>query len=155
MSARRRLACLAAAFLLASGFTAQPLDERTAQEMLPMSDDPVWTVLGAAPVSLDEQDGLYSIAFTDGVKALEGKTLTITGFMLPLEAGETFRQFLLSKRTPTCAFCPPGEPNEMVYVVTLAPVAWDDGPITVTGRFLLANDREMGLFYRLDEAALE
>ena len=61
------------------------------------------------------------------VKALVGKEVTISGFILPLESTEKFKHFILSKRTPTCPFCPPGEPNEIVDVMLDKPISWDEG----------------------------
>ena len=95
---------------------SQPADERAAQDLLPMSQDPLWSVLAKTKILIDEQQGLYDAEFPEDVKHLDGQPVTVTGFMLPLEASDEFRHFLLSKRTPTCPFCPPGEPNEIVDV---------------------------------------
>ena len=86
------------------------------------------------------------------VKAMEGKQFTISGFMLPLEATEKFHHFILSKRTPTCPFCPPGEPNEIVDVWTEQPVSWDEDIIKVTGMFELMTNSELGLFFKVSKA---
>lgn len=165
----RRLAVLGFAFVGLSGFTiesssdagapppiaGQPADERAAQDSLPISQDPVWSVLAGTRIDVDEEQGLYSAAFSDQAKALDGKQVTVTGFMLPLEATDRFHHFLLSKRTPTCFFCPPGQPNEIVDVWVEDAAEWDDGPVTVTGDFSLMDDREMGLFFKLSNAALK
>jgi uncharacterized protein len=164
-----RFALLAAAGLLLSGFeltssedsgappeiVSQPTDERAAQELLPISQDPIWSVLAKTKILIDEEQGLYDAEFPQAVKDLDGKQVSVTGFMLPLEASDTFHHFLLSKRTPTCPFCPPGEPNEIVDVWTDQPAEWDDGAVTVTGNFTLMRDREMGLFFKLSEATIK
>ena len=84
---------------------------------------------------------------------MDGKPFTISGFMLPLEATEKFKHFLLSKRTPTCPFCPPGEPNEIVEVFSAKPVAWKDDMVTMTGTLKLVNDGEKGIFFQMNDAA--
>jgi hypothetical protein len=112
-------------------------------------------VLAETKIRVDEQQGLYDADFSQRAKDLDGKQVSVTGFMLPLEANETFQHFLLSKRTPTCFFCPPGEPNEIVDVWTAQPVEWDEGAVTVTGNFSLTRDREMGLFFKLSDAAVK
>jgi hypothetical protein len=140
-------------WLLASGFSLQPLDERKAQDALPMSQHPVWQLLRKTRITVDNKQGLYNAKIPPEVKALDGREVTINGFMMPLESKDRFRHFLLAKRTPTCPFCPPGEPNEIIDVQMKKPVAYTDELVIVKGRFELMNDREMGLFFRLKGAS--
>lgn len=144
-----------AAFFTLCAFSTQPLDERKAQDSLPKSQHPMWQTLGKTKVIVDKKEGYYSAKFPPEVKALSGKPVTINGFMLPLESTEKFKHFLLSKRTPTCPFCPPGEPNEVIDVWTVASIAYSEDLITVKGTFELMNDKEMGLFFKLKQAALK
>ncbi len=151
------LAILACALALA-GFSkqqtpaGQPSDERKVQDTLPQSHDVLWGVLAKCKVHLDEKNYRYSIDYTQEVKAMEGKQTTITGFVLPLESTDTFTHFLLSKRTPTCFFCPPGAPNEVVEVFVRKPIVWEEGMITVTGAFGFTTNPELGLFFQIKEA---
>lgn len=147
-----RLPFLALAALLLCAFTSQPMDERQAQQLLPMSHDPTWDVLGETKIGYDDNTGLYSATMPAKVKALDGKVVTITGFMLPLESSEKFTHFLLSKRTPTCPFCPPGEPNEVILVTVSEPVEWIDDAVKVTGTFGMMNEREFGMFFKITKA---
>lgn len=157
----RKTVLLCIAMMMLSGFTVeenatvlgQPLDERQAQNALPQSHDPMWEKFIRCKVKLDEKKHTYSITYTPEVKALEGKQMTVSGFMMPLDATETFKHFLLSKRTPTCGFCPPGEPNEIVEVFTSSPIAYDEGIVTVTGTMHFTNNPDMGLFFQLKNAA--
>jgi hypothetical protein len=144
-------------FLLAllvalSAFSTQPLDERKAQDTLPKSQHPMWQTLLKTKINMDKKEGYYSAVFPPEVKALSGKQVTISGFILPLESTEKFKHFILSKRTPTCPFCPPGEPNEIVDVWTSEPIGYSEDIITVKGTFELMNDREMGLFFKMKDA---
>lgn len=139
-------------WLLASGFSSQPLDERKAQDGLPMSKNPLWDTLQTTQIKVDKKKGYYSAKIPPAVKNMSGKELTVSGFMMPLESKDKFKHFLLSKRTPTCPFCPPGEPNEIIDVWTAKPVEYTDDMITVKGRFELMNDKEMGLFFKLKDA---
>lgn len=149
-----RLPFLALAFVFLGALSTQPLDERQAQDLLPMSHDPTWDLLATTDVGYDENTGLYSAKLPKAVTALNGKQVTITGFMLPLEAAETFTHFLLSRRTPTCPFCPPGEPDEVIDVWVTEPVAWAEDAVKVTGTFGLMNDREFGMFFTLTKAEI-
>ena len=143
--------------LVLSGFSSQPItqpkDERQAQNVLPQSQDDMWKIFGKCKVRADTKTYRYSIRYTPEVKALEGKKLTISGFMLPLESSEKFTHFLLSKRTPTCPFCPPGEPNEIVEVFTTQPVTWDEGIMVIDGTLRFTRNPELGLFFQLKNAA--
>ena len=133
----------------------QPLDERQAQESLPQAKDDMWKKLSQCKVVLDHKTYKYSIYYTPQLEAKKGKKITISGFMLPLEANEKFKHFLLSKRTPTCSFCPPGEPNEIIEVFTKNPITWDEGIVTMTGEFVFANKDELGIFFQLKDAYQE
>jgi hypothetical protein len=143
---------LLAVFLSLSGFSTQPLGERQAQDALPKSAHPMWQTLRKTKITIDEKKGLYGAKFPGEVKALAGKEITISGFMLPLESTAKFRHFLLSSRTPTCPFCPPGEPNEIVDVWMEKPIAYSEDIVTIKGKFELMNDKEMGLFFKLKNA---
>ncbi len=130
----------------------QPAAERQAQAALPRSDDPLWTLLGSTAVTEDRAHGAFAARFPQAVSALGGRTLTVSGFMLPLETKSETDHFLLSRNTPVCPFCPPGRPNEVIEVHASGPVVPDTDEITVTGRFALQHDAAAGLFFRLDGA---
>jgi len=131
----------------------QPADERAAQENLPKAKDETWERLGKCKVTMSEDTKndmyVYGINYTPEVKAMEGKDITITGFMLPLEASEKFKHFILSKRTPTCPFCPPGEPNEIIDVYTAQPVSWIESAIKIRGKFGFTKDQQLGMFFKM------
>ena len=156
---KTRLLLLPIILLTLSAFTkengpapAQPLEERKAQDALPKSKDPMWAILAKTKIKSDYAKGLFTASFPPEVKALVGTEVTISGFMLPLEATEKFRHFIISKRTPTCPFCPPGEPNEIVDVWMEKAVAWEEDVIKVSGTFELMNNAELGLFFKLTKA---
>ena len=133
---------------------SQPSDERAAQNSLPISKDNMWNILGKTKVSLDEKQYTYSAKYPQEVKDLSGKQVTIKGFMLPLESTEKFKHFILSKRTPTCPYCPPGEPNEIVEVYTKEPVKWSENLVSVSGKFSLINNQNFGMFFKLDNSII-
>ena len=155
-----RLGLVVAAFMLGSAFsvqqsplTNQPSDERKAQEALPKSGDPIWNAFNQCKVHYNDKTHKYSITYTPEVKAMEGKPLTVSGFMLPLETTEKFNHFLISKRTPTCPYCPPGEPNEIAEVFTTKPVKYTEGVLIVTGTFKFTTNHDMGLFFKLENSS--
>lgn len=134
----------------------QPPEERMAQGKLPQSKDNIWNTFTSCKINLieDAKNDVYEygITYTPEVKAMAGKEITITGFMLPLEATEKFQHFILSKRTPTCPFCPPGQPNEVIDVWTDKPISWDENLVKVKGMLEFINDRKLGMFFKISKA---
>ena len=131
---------------------AQAAGERAAQASLPQSRAPVWTVLRRTRIGSDPVSGVFTAAFPQEVRAMDKKPVALSGFMLPLDADARSRHFLLSKYTPVCFFCPPGEPNEVVEVFSRSGLPITDHMVQVSGRFGLVNNGERGLFFRIDDA---
>jgi hypothetical protein len=133
----------------------QPSDERAAQNRLPMSVNPIWQKFLACKVGYNNKTGLYSIALTSEVKALAGKVVTLNGFVLPLDGSDRTKHFLLTRRTPVCAFCPPGEPNEVVEIVSSKAIPWTEKMVTVSGPVALINNGEKGMFFKITATAVQ
>lgn len=154
--------CLALAFIFLSGFSvesAKPPEVQAAQEKLRKSKDSLWEDFAECKINttadIMNDRYLYGITYTPKVKKLEGKEITISGFMLPLEATEKFKHFLLARRAPTCAFCPPGQPNEIIDVWTDKPVQWDDNIVKVTGKFNFMENKELGVFFQMKDSKIQ
>ena len=130
----------------------QPANERQVQATLPQSRAPLWRTLMTTRIAENASTGMFSASHTPAVRALANTTMTITGFMLPLDTDTRSRHFLLSRMTPVCFFHPPGAPNEVIEVYSNTPIAITDKIVTVTGRFTLIRDPEKGLFFRLSNA---
>jgi len=124
--------------------------ERLVQQSLPQSGDPIWRVLRTTKIIEDQRTGYYIAQHSPAVRALVGKTLTIRGFMLPIEQEMQTHHFLLSRYTPVCFFCPPGDPNEVVEVRSQKALPAGYDMVTVTGTFSIADNGEKGLFFRLE-----
>ena len=84
--------------------------------------------------------------------ALHQKTQRVQGFMVPLDAGEKQKHFLLTSVPLTCSFCLPGGPESMVEVKTKTPVKYSLEPVIVEGTFAVLNDDQYGLYYRMVDA---
>jgi uncharacterized protein len=119
-----------------------PLSER--HDVVP------WSVLTSVKTK-NEKNRILPV-FTRDQTALSEKTQRIQGFMMPLEAGEKQRHFLLSSVPLTCSFCTPGGPESMVEVKTKTPVKYSLEPVVVEGRFAVLNDDPYGLYYRVTDA---
>lgn len=131
---------------------SQPAEERAAQNALPKSSAPLWETLAKSKVSFSTKTGNFSIALPPDVKALEGQTVTVSGFVLPMDGSDHTKHFLLTKNTPVCMFCPPGEPNEVVEVVSPQSIPWTNKMVSVTGKMDLINNGEKALFFKIAAA---
>lgn len=160
---RRELSAILSASILALAFglpaspvlaqaltpTGRFADEVAAQKLLPKVHDPLWTQFVKCDVSYDNNNGAYSIKLTPEVKALDGKTVTLRGFILPLDASDRTSHFLLTRNTPVCLYCPPGEPNEVVEVTSPHGIEWTKSIVTVTGKLELIQNNEQALFFKI------
>jgi len=126
--------------------------ERKAQAALPQSTDPLWSTLRACKVGYNNKTGLYSLQPTQDVKAMVGRTVRAKGFTLPLDGSDQTNHFLIGINTPVCFYHPPGDPNEVIEVVTEHPIVWTDKMTTVEGTFSLIQNGEMGVFFKLVKA---
>ena len=118
---------------------------------LVQSDDLLWKDFGKCKIKTDRNLSC-NITYIPGVKAMDGKRVTISGFMQPLEAKDKFSHFLLSKNAPTCAYCPPSRPNEVVEVFSFKPMVWKENLITISGTLILPDDGKKGTFFQIRDA---
>ena len=93
--------------------------------------------------------------FPESIKSRAGKTVKLSGFMLPLESELKQKRFLLTSNPPELLlFHIPGGPAGSVEV--LAPegieVSWE--PVVLEGRFEPQETSEIGVVYRLRDARL-
>ena len=117
-----------------------------------------WDVLGQMDVTTEVQGPLratFHVEYTDEVRALDGQEVKVMGFLYPLEGGLTHQHFLLSAWPPSCPFCLPAGPSQMVEVFCAEPVEFSEGAILMSGRFEVLHDDPSGLYYRLHEGRLE
>jgi hypothetical protein len=153
VSAARSAAALATLALAGACATwAQapaPHDPQTS--MLPDAKGAVaWSLLSRTAIK--KVDGKLGPDFPAALRPLNGKTVKLQGYILPLEAGQTHRRFLLSAWSPTCPFCLTAGPEAMVEVKAKTAVKYSLEPVVVQGRFELVDNDPAGMFYRLVDA---
>lgn len=90
--------------------------------------------------------------FGPGVKALDGQPFTVSGFFLPLDTGETSRSFLLSSLAPTCPFCPPPGPADLIQVSAAEPVTATLDQVQLQGTLRLSAEDVNGIYFHLENA---
>jgi uncharacterized protein len=111
-----------------------------------------WKTL--ADVKTVKQKDRFVPEFGKGVVSLDKKEVRIQGFMMPLDMGERQARFILAMLPPSCSFCLPGGPEQMVEVQAKTPVKYGFEPVVISGRFAVLKDDAMGLYYRLTDAVI-
>ncbi len=96
--------------------------------------------------------GFQKATFTPVMKALEGKQVTITGYMLVLGGGQTV--YLLSKNPmASCFFCGNGGPETILQISFVENTSFQmDDLITVTGLLGLNSDDPTRCYYLIERA---
>lgn len=151
-----RVAEFAAAVVLALVFATNPAaaqqpphDPQTS--MIPDAKGAVpWSLLSKTAIA--RVGGKLGPDFPPALRPLNGKTVKLQGYLLPLEAGQTHNRFLLSAWSPSCPFCLTAGPEAMVEVRARTAVKYTLDPITVQGKLQLLDNDASGMFYRLVEA---
>ncbi len=111
-----------------------------------------WKTLGdVKPV---KQKDKFVPEFSKSIAALDKKEVKLQGFMMPLDMGEKQARFILTALPPSCAFCMPGGPEQLVEVQAKSPVKYGFEPIVLTGKLAVLKDDPMGLYYRLTDAVV-
>jgi hypothetical protein len=122
------------------------------KSMLPDARGAVpWSLLSAATIRMNR--GKLGPAFPEALRPLDGKTVKLQGYILPIEAGQTHSYFLLSAWSPTCPFCQTAGPEAVVEVRARSAVKYSTEPVVVEGRLMLLENDASGVFYRLVDAA--
>jgi hypothetical protein len=91
--------------------------------------------------------------FPPAVKALAGKRIKVSGYMLPLQNSEKQTHFVLLAYPPDCPFHLNPAPMQFIEVRSKTPVPVSHDVQTIEGRFSLLGEDEGGIFYRMTEAA--
>jgi hypothetical protein len=103
-------------------------------------------------VKFAQRDGKSVLQFGDRVNALDGKSIKLRGYITPLQFGSDQKHFILSPKPPSCAFCVPAGPDEMVEVYSTAPIKYSLDPITISGTLAILRNDPGGLMYRMANA---
>ncbi len=128
----------------------QPPSSYLSKPLLELKGVVSWKTL-ADVKTVKQKDGFVP-DFGKSVATLDKQDIKLQGFMMPLDMGERQKRFLLVALPPTCSFCMPGGPEQMVEVQTKTPMKYGFEPIVVSGRFAVLRNDTMGLYYRLTDA---
>jgi len=107
----------------------------------------------------NEKDNLGEFArpiFSSPVKALQGKIISLPGYMVPFESATDGDHFILSS-TPlnACFFCGVGGPESVIEVHLKKSIKYTEKPIQVRGVLKLNDQDPDKMIYLLEDAEFE
>ncbi len=122
-------------------------------------DKNVWKTLANIKYELvwDEeyQFNVRTAVFSDEVMALNGKEITVRGYLLPEKGYKTHKEFILSSLPYNlCYFCGKAGPETVMDVNSLDAIRYSDDPIVLKGTLMLNLLEPGGLPYMLINAKL-
>ncbi len=126
---------------------------------LQAQDTNVWSTLAKITYKkqMDEVMGFKVDipVFSDDVKALEGKEVTIKGYIIPVEGYKSHNEFVFSAFPYNmCFFCGGAGPETVMEVYATDPVKYSAKQVVLKGKLEL-NDKDINrLMYALKDAVL-
>ncbi len=104
----------------------------------------------------EDFDGLDKPVFSDQVKALNGKEVTLPGYLVPFEGGALKSNHFMLSSLPinVCFFCGGGGPETVVEIFSINQVNYTEKPVEIKGKLFL-NDKDPGqMIYVLTSATV-
>lgn len=93
--------------------------------------------------------------FSEEIKALNGKEVTVRGFIIPVEGYKGHREFILSAFPYSmCFFCGGAGPESVMDVTAIEAIEYSAESVTLRGRLHLNTNEVNELMYSITEARL-
>lgn len=93
--------------------------------------------------------------FSDQIKKLDGKEVTVKGYIIPVEGYKSHKEFILSAFPYNmCFFCGGAGPETVMEVEAIEGVEYSAEQVLLKGKLALNNDDINRLMYLLTDAVL-
>lgn len=93
--------------------------------------------------------------FSEEIKALNGKEVTVKGFIIPVEGYKSHKEFIFSAFPYSmCFFCGGAGPESVMEVLASEPVEYSAESVTLKGKLHLNSEDVNKLMYSLTDARL-
>ena len=93
--------------------------------------------------------------FSDAIKALNGKEVTVKGFIIPVEGYKGHKEFILSAYPyANCFFCGGAGPETVIEVTAIEPINYTAESITLKGKLVLNSTDVNKLMFAMTGARL-
>ena len=96
-----------------------------------------------------------TVIFSDSLKALVGKRISLIGYMFPLGRGQKHKHFVLAMNDASCGFCGGGGPTSYLEVVSETPVPFTYEPIKMSGELEIDVRLREYMLFRMTKAQPE
>ena len=121
------------------------------------TNDKVWKALASVSYKIteDEYGELYVPEFSAEAKELEGKTVTVPGYIIPFE-GLFKPEHVIVSSLPlaSCFFCGSGGPETVMEVFLNEPIDYTEALVAFRGKLKLNDTDYEQLMYILEDAEL-
>lgn len=123
------------------------------------STESLWKTLAKITYKKEYDDFLgFKIdkpVFSEEIKALNGKEVTVKGFVIPVEGYKSHKEFIFSAFPYSmCFFCGGAGPESVMEVLASEAVEYSAEAITLRGKLKLNSDDVNKLMYELTDARL-
>lgn len=140
-------------------FFSIPFTLITAQEEASAKDVNVWKTLSKITYKKEYDEFLgFKIdkpVFADAVHELEGKEITVKGYIIPVEGYKSNTEFIFSAYPYNmCFFCGGAGPETVMEVESIEAVEYTAEQVTLVGKINLNADDVNRLMYLLVDAKL-
>ena len=88
--------------------------------------------------------------YDENIKKYNGETVTIMGYMFPLEESEKQKKFLMGPYPLSCPFHYHVGPSQVIEIKSDNPVDFSFDPITIKGKLKVKYNKETGSFFYLE-----
>jgi hypothetical protein len=115
----------------------------------------VWPKLYTIAYKEHEVDGvsIEKPIFSNEVKKLAGKKITLPGYLVPFTEGRKSKKFMLSSLPlNACFFCGVGGPETVAEIHSINEVTYTDRPIEISGTLRLNDSNPEQMIYILENA---
>lgn len=128
--------------------------------MISMAQDNTWKTL-AKVTYRKEYDELMGFkvdkpVFSDYIKNLEGKQITLKGYIIPVDGYKSHKEFIFSAFPYSmCFFCGGAGPETVMEVKAKEPIKYTTESIVLTGILRLNSDDINRLMFKIENAVLK
>ncbi|MCP9234433.1 hypothetical protein [Lewinella sp. JB7] len=142
-----RLVLIFCSLLLSAGAFSQSAAASTWQDLAKVTYEKKYDELLGFKVDVP--------VFAESIRAMEGKIIEISGYIVPVEGYKSHREFVFSAYPYNmCFFCGGAGPETVMEVTASEPVKYSTSRITLRGKLTLNDSNINRLMYLLTDAEL-
>nr|WKN39173.1 hypothetical protein K4G66_10735 [Tunicatimonas sp. TK19036] len=145
-----KLLCIVALYL----FSVANLTSAFGQDN---TDEQVWKALSTVKYKIteDEYGELYVPEFSEDAQKMEGKIVTVPGYIIPFD-GLFKPEHVIVSSLPlaSCFFCGSGGPETVMEVFLTKPISYTESMVAFRGKLKLNDENYEELMYILEDAEL-